>query len=102
MPVHWARGWVGVVRAAWCMRGIRLEVVYIFFFFSRPVVPEFLTLDVVKYGAPDLLLGGTSTAAFNTGAKIPLGIVAVCANHYTELEAGRGRCRREREVSTTK
>jgi len=43
---------------------------------------------MVEYGAPDLLLGGTSTAAFNTGAKIPLGIVAVCANHDMELEAG--------------
>ena len=57
-------------------------------------------LGMVEYGAPELLLGRTSTVAFITGAKIPLGIIAVCANH--DKEAGQGCCWCESEVSTTK
>jgi len=42
---------------------------YIFFFFSRLVVPEFIPLDMIENGTPELLPEGTSAVAFTTKEK---------------------------------
>jgi len=39
---------------------------YIFFFFLRLIVPEFILLGLVEYGTPKLFLGGNKHRYINT------------------------------------